>query len=696
MSSVINTNMASLYSQRNLGKSQNVLETSLQRLSSGLRINNAKDDAAGQSIAERMTSQVRGLDQAVRNANDGVSLAQTAEGGLNDVATSLQRLRELAVQSANASNTDLDRDAIQEEGDQLIAEIDRIGVQTDFNGIKLLDGSFKEQKFQVGANANQTIAVTMKSVRTADLGVVKEASVSSRQATLASTAAGVVSAYTMDKGDLIINGVQISSALGTDDHASSRAKDLSSISKAAAVNRVSDQTGVRAFVNENKALGADMTPAGAVFTGNASSTITLNGVTINLSGTGGGTAAAARQSVISVLNSYSGRTGVIAEDGGDEGGVTLKATDGRNIVVSFQSGTATSAGTGLRSGLHLGSFSLTSDKEIVLDEAEGKRIKDVGLFQGSYATQKAIVNTKVDLSTSFNAGDFKINGSVIGGTLSSYDTASSAGNTRSAISKSKAINELSSQTGVKAVVNKNIVDGAAMLSASLVGTISINGVQTASISTTNLSALQARAAVTDAINKISDRTGVTAIDTGTATYGVKLVAVDGRNIKASAATLTAAATGVNINATTHYGSFKLESGSAFTIEAGFNGDTGLDRLRVGTGTYGQGRSGETLDRLDLTSATGATKALKSLDNAISTINTQRGTLGALQNRFSSTISSLQTQSENVISARSRIQDADFAKESASMTRGQILQQAGVAMLSQANQLPQQVLQLLGG
>jgi flagellin len=153
MPQVINTNAASLNSQRSLNMSQTSLATSLQRLSSGLRINSAKDDAAGMAISARMTSQINGLNQASRNANDGISLAQTAEGGLQSITESLQRMRELAVQGANATNTATDRAALQQEVDQLVQQINTVAGQTAFNGVKLLDGTFNSQAFQVGANS---------------------------------------------------------------------------------------------------------------------------------------------------------------------------------------------------------------------------------------------------------------------------------------------------------------------------------------------------------------------------------------------------------------------------------------------------------------------------------------------------------------------------------------------------------------
>src|SRR5947208_9065145 len=206
MPQIINTNIASLNAQRNLNTSQTALSVSLQRLSSGLRINSAKDDAAGLAIPERFTSPIRGLNQAARNANDGISLAQTAEGALSSVSDNLQRMRELAVQSANATNSASDRAALQQEVSQLSSEIDRVATQTQFNGINLLDGTFTAQQFQVGANAGQTITVAgIASARTSALGISYSASLTSGVTTAPLTA-----------GQLIINGNPIqASAAGT-------------------------------------------------------------------------------------------------------------------------------------------------------------------------------------------------------------------------------------------------------------------------------------------------------------------------------------------------------------------------------------------------------------------------------------------------------------------------------------------------
>ena len=262
--SVINTNMMSLNAQRNLTTSGTSLATSIQRLSSGLRINSAKDDAAGLAISQRMTSQIRGMDQAARNANDGISLAQTAEGALGEVGNNLQRIRELAVQSANATNSDGDRAALQKEVAELKSEIDRVANQTSFNGRKLIDGSNASFTFQVGANAGEVISVNSAvDARIGSLGgTVTSASAESTAVTGLGT--GVVAA-----GSLTINGTDIGplAAVGT---ASQRASQVVN-----AINNVSVQTGVNASLNAT--TGKIELSSGAAFTIGGTDDGTLTG-----------------------------------------------------------------------------------------------------------------------------------------------------------------------------------------------------------------------------------------------------------------------------------------------------------------------------------------------------------------------------------------------------------------------------------
>ncbi|WP_034607165.1 flagellin N-terminal helical domain-containing protein, partial [Chitinimonas koreensis] len=239
---VINTNVASLNSQRNLTASSSSLSTSLQRLSSGLRINSAKDDAAGLAISERFSAQIRGMDQARRNANDGVSLTQTAEGALSKMGDILQRIRELAVQSSNATNSSSDRLAINAEVGQLTAELDRFSTTTEFNGLKLLDGSQASSVFQVGANANQTVTTTTANFRTSAYGTNQVGSITATSSGAAVTGGVAVTA----SGSIIIRGGAASGSIsvGTTDSAKSIADKINA----------QTQTGVRAAARTETTL----------------------------------------------------------------------------------------------------------------------------------------------------------------------------------------------------------------------------------------------------------------------------------------------------------------------------------------------------------------------------------------------------------------------------------------------------------
>ena len=413
MAQVINTNIMSLNAQRNLNTSATSLATSIQRLSSGMRINSAKDDAAGLAISERFTTQIRGLDVATRNANDGISLAQTAEGAMVEIGNNLQRIRELAVQSANATNSGTDRDALNAEVNQLLKEIDRVANQTSFNGTKLLDGSFTGALFQVGADAGQTIGINnIVDSRTANLGKMNFASDTTAVNVVAATASGVAAAGK-------ISGVQIS------------------------VQQV----------------GAS-----------AAQTINIDDVKFNA----GDSVKTINQKVATAINDKMDQTGVYATLD-SAGAVKLQAVKGNQYTTGFTFGTITDAVTGQATGITAG-------------------------------------------ATAFTA--------------------------------------------------------------------------------------QTAAAVT---------------------------------------------------------------APAQETVAG---------------------------KMDISSFVGAQRALEVVDKALTAVNSSRADMGAIQNRFSSTIANLATTSENLSASRSRIRDADYAKETAEMTRTQILQQAGTAMLSQANSSTQNVLSLL--
>ena len=381
MPQIINTNIASLNAQRNLNSSQAATNQALERLSSGLRINSAKDDAAGLAISTRFQSQINGLNVAIRNVGDGVSLSQTAEGALGAMTDSLQRIRELALQSANGTNSDADRQALNSETQQLIAEITRAGSQTNFNGLNLLDGSFSSV-FQVGANSGETISVSIAKLTADTLGV--------------STKSGVTTTATssaLSSGDLVINGTTIGASRASDDTASTANIAASAIAKAAAVNRASGQTGVSALVDKNIAAGSSLT-AGA-----ASGTVTINGTAISVDTTGQG--ASTRSAVVSAINAQSALTGVTAIDSGDDAlGVSLEAADGRNIAVSFT--TLTAANTGLASaGTYTGGITLVAGSNTSSIDISGSNLANAGVSAGSYTAGVASLSS---VARAANAG----------------------------------------------------------------------------------------------------------------------------------------------------------------------------------------------------------------------------------------------------------------------------------------------------
>ncbi|MEL4890902.1 flagellin [Xanthomonas protegens] len=278
MAQVINTNVMSLNAQRNLNTTSASLATTIQRLSSGLRINSAKDDAAGLAISERFTTQIRGLDVASRNANDGISLAQTAEGAMVEIGNNLQRIRELAVQSSNATNSTTDRGALNSEVKQLASEIDRVSKQTNFNGTKLLDGSFSGALFQVGADAGQTIGIN--SIVNASAASLGKAGFAATQTGSAALASGTATASGSFSG-MVVNGVSIASvAVANGDAGADVAKKIAS-----AINDKLAQTGVYASIDPtSSALKLESVKGGQDFSFTAGSATGANGITFSNAG----------------------------------------------------------------------------------------------------------------------------------------------------------------------------------------------------------------------------------------------------------------------------------------------------------------------------------------------------------------------------------------------------------------------------
>ena len=490
MSQVINTNIASLNAQRNLNASQGEANTALERLSSGLRINSAKDDAAGLAISERFQSQISGLNQAQRNANDGISLAQTAEGAMDEITNNLQRIRELSVQAANATNSISDRQALNQEVQQRVEEINRIASQTSFNGLKVLNGTFGTQTFQVGANTGETIGISGLDSRGSQLGNV-----------LKSTSG------------MLDDNVPVAT--------------------------------------ESKNITVDGST-------NLAGSFSIDGTSINI-GAGPVTTVEELGTAIQDAITADGTFTNITVSGDDTTGrITVTNASGDDVPVSFNiTDNSTPANT-------------------VISENLNARGGGIDAFFDAGNTETF---------------DFEINGVSF--------SAENVGSLEDVVGQ---INARSNETGVKANLDKS--NSEIIFSSSFGEGFDVN------------------------IDVDFD-------DDGTADWSVNESA-------------TVAANTVSLNDT------------------------------------------------DISTPEGADLAMITVDAAIDQINSFRAELGAVQNRFESTIANLATTSENLSASNSRIRDADFAAESAELARTQVLQQAGLSVLSQANARPQQVLQLLQG
>jgi flagellin len=356
--SVINTNISSIQAQNSLRLTQLNQSTAMERLASGVRINSAKDDAAGLAISTRMTANIRGLAAAVRNANDGISLTQTAEGSLGQIGDSLQRIRELAVQSSNTGNNASDRAAMNNEAAQLILEIDRVASNTTFNNIKLLDGTFTAQDLQVGAGntANDRLTISIGNARSATLGVGASSSYSSTK-----VGTGNVTTAALTAGALSINGYQVGASVS--DGVSFANADASGIAKAAAINAVSGQTGVNATVGATSIAGI----AATAFTATAAGDVLINGVDIGV--IPAGTAAGDRGTqTAAAVNAKSSQTGVSATV--DTAGlVTLTAADGRNITVTTTLAGFGATGLGATAGAAPAASTTTTTSKLTLSSS---------------------------------------------------------------------------------------------------------------------------------------------------------------------------------------------------------------------------------------------------------------------------------------------------------------------------------------
>jgi len=389
MSTSINTNISALAAQSSLRRTGLSQDTAMERLSTGVRINNAKDDAAGLAITTRMTANIRGISAAIRNANDGISLTQTAEGSLSAIGDNLQRIRELAVQSANTGNSTSDRSALNAEATQLVAEIDRVASNAAFNGIKLLDGSFQNQSLQIGAgnDDNDRITLSISSAKSSTLGV------GSGSSYLTSVAgAAITSGTALTSGGLTINGFQVgASAL---DGVSTVNADGSAIAKANAINAVTGQTGVKATV-------VATTQAYTITSANAGSfAMTINGVAVTATTATTATARESASLIAAGINAVSSQTGVSASY--TSTGFTLTAADGRNISIA----SVTTGGSAAAAATVFGTLNLSSTSSVGISvggtQATAALVGAVGAYAPAVATAGAGVSS-LNLSTANGA-----------------------------------------------------------------------------------------------------------------------------------------------------------------------------------------------------------------------------------------------------------------------------------------------------
>ena len=827
MSLVVNTNVSSLTAQRALAYADSLQGEAMTRLSTGSKINSASDDAAGLAIAQRMTSQVNGLNMAIKNANDGISLTQSVEGALVEVADMLQRLRELAVQSANDTNTGTDRSAIQEEVNLLIAEITRVSANTRFNNQVVLDGSYTSKQMQVGTEGGETINISLDSTSANALGAHEI--VGDVIAASAGAGNGVKTNLTDDADDIIINGNSVSRTIAVS--AGDSAKNT-----AANINAVSGETGVTATAKTYAVLHNE-------YHQDQTYSLKINGTTT-------GDFVMSRTSVsdaVDKINAVSGSTGVTASATSDNK-VRLYSSDGADMLVENEKsltnlrlktmkhdGTSTetalavnavkndassladntdfyirNASTGVTTSFTtvtthnqheystlinnaLGATegtaairvtssdatALTTGNYYLKQESTGDVFKilvsgtdaaawQTGLgnatfFGGDHDGTAKNLTTYQDITASLTGGKVQLVGDRMFGDFNVFSDATLATNianqthanhkvgvegtgidVRSADGTTNADVDFIATTGDNGAGTTDVTlggsaavaaigtedteanGGATLIVAQQITitsagddsgtTVTVEGTNAdGSVISETLTAGNAAAVTT--LNRFKTVTAVTmgAGSAGTVSVGVEGTSVDynykgargfgdfdistaatGGTVQTSSTVtgdidnqdLALAAAGGNDAATIQV-TISLKSSKVFSVtQSGTEASANDNYFTTSASTL------NTVSNVDLRSQAGASAALAVLDGAIEKISSLRSDLGAIENRLDHTVSNLMNISEQTESARSRIQDADFSAESAKLAKAQVLKQAGVGMLAQANATSQLVLQLL--
>jgi len=644
MAAVVNTNVMSLNAQRQLGKSQATSNQAMERLSSGLRINSAKDDAAGLAISTGMQSQIKGINQGVRNANDGISMTQTAEGSMDEMTNILQRMRELSVQAANDTNSASNRGSIQKEVDQLYSELDRIAETTQFNGINLLDGSNSSTTLQIGANSGETLSFSIDAVTTTDLNL------NAVSGTGELNGGRVGGAGATGVNEVSINGADVgATAAGTADE-------------------------IRDAINAVQGLSGVTATAYNVVEGTAAASGVTSGLQITVGG-GAVTTIGTTSSMDDLVTQINRDVGGITASVNSDGGLVLSNDTGEEILIA-----ETAAGDAAGSGLvvdgtaYQGYVALTSAdgdpieiKASTTAPGTALNLQEFG-FNESTGSDSVVSNNVTSTAIVAGTDAIQINGIDLG----DVDGTSAA-------DKAFAINAISDQTGVTASATTVVTDSAVNIG-TLAG-VSING---ASINVAGVTSVDGL---------------VTAINGTAALQGVVASANDdGELVLTSNAGNDIVVAGTGVTAATTTGTITLtgEDGKDVVVTSNAASETAKATALTKLGMTDQGGNSTAVGTgLSVTSAANASNSIDRIDDALNKITESRANLGAIQNRLGSTISNLENVSQNISAANSRIQDADFAAETSKMSKAQILQQAGTSMLAQANASSQSVLSMLG-
>ncbi|HHZ8456736.1 TPA: flagellin [Citrobacter freundii] len=656
MAQVINTNSLSLLTQNNLNKSQSSLSSAIERLSSGLRINSAKDDAAGQAIANRFTSNIKGLTQASRNANDGISVAQTTEGALSEINNNLQRVRELAVQATNGTNSQSDLDSIQNEITQRLGEIDRVSGQTQFNGVKVL-ASDSSMKIQVGANDGETITIDLKEITSKTLGLTGfnvngKGEVANKAATADSLTLAGFDKGVPDKDGTITFKKDVDNAKATASDVMTSVKDKSTLhfdgtgnglGVAATDNKYTYDAASKSYsfsatgVSSTNALNKFAPNAGDSFTANVKIGATTQDVKVSKDGT---------------ITSTDGKALFL-----DAKGNLTQTSNGQTKAATWDNLIANTDTTGLdaygnptasavNTTIKVGDTTITS----VGGSAE---MHKANAYSAAYKTAYDAA-----YATKYNE-DYK----------TTYDAKITDGAT-TAVAEAAATDFA---TGTAKTAGDTAGVGA--------GTLAKTAMTTPSNATVDVSG--AKISATEMAKDISTGDFTVTDGEGAGVYSVTEGAVkydsDGAGTAATAKDAFTDIEGKLTNVDKETVNYYAHSNGAVTNNAG-------SKIYLN-------ESGK-LTTESTTKSTSTSNPLKALDDALAKVDALRSDLGAVQNRFDSTITNLGNTINNLSSARSRIEDADYATEVSNMSRAQILQQAGTSVLAQANQTTQNVLSLL--